>query len=196
MNRLEVFSKELLEDCAGKVHLARQVCSKDAGRLKELGEYLKEQMEKLPDDCRIVVVNLEEYHDFAGLVKGILMKIFDDPKFKPDDVLAEKELIAKIKSESELCYQLHTLLKEDFEELGIYLLLVMEHYEAAPNYCNATNFGWLRGLSCDVHGLSMLLLSDRSADKVSDEPVGSSPFYNIFDDALEVFNEWYTFFKI
>lgn len=172
--------REVISDCYDKVHFARQFISKDPERLEEYVGGIINEIKAAESDIRTICLDAREYGNFADMMKNFLLCSFQDIKFKADDTLVSKEDFADETSESEICYQT-TCLLEDFSMNGIYVLFIITNYDAVKEKWSSSNYGWIRGIVCDNQNLSVLLFSEKSAEEVSKEPVGSSPFYNIIE---------------
>lgn len=180
MIQVRDYCERIVEDFRDRAHFAMQAVSDDDTVLKKLADAIEEQVGKLPCDFRVIRVDLKDYSDFAGLLWAMLDKTFSDAKFSRDDTSVQREDFESVTSEDELCFQLQCVIKEDFSQRGIHVMLMMEHYEEAGEKWFPDNFGWMRGLQCDTQTFSVLVLSRMLAMQVSEEPRGSSAFYNIF----------------
>lgn len=171
---------EVISDCYDKVHFARQFVSKKPEILEECVDGIIHEIDIAESDIRVICLDAKEYDNFADMMKNFLLDAFGDEKFQAEDTLVSKEEFADENSESEICYQT-TCLLEDFSMNGIYVLFIITNYDEVKEKWSSSNYGWIRGIVCDNQNLSVLLFSEKSAEEVSKEPVGSSPFYNIIE---------------
>lgn len=162
-------------------HFAKQAWCQNDALSNEIADNLVEGIKGLDPTNRVVRIDLSGCNSFSDLLSQILIILFDDPKFSNDDTLVVRDDFQDEDDEGELCYQLNCVLKEDFKLANIHTLVIFEHFEAVRDIWNSGNFGWMRGLLCDSRLLSIVILSSVRANEVSEEPRGSSPFYNIFD---------------
>ena len=77
----------------------------------------------------------------------------------------------------------------DVVKEGKRLIFVFRHYEGATNRWFG-GFGWMRSfLTSRPLKLSALVFTTKPMDEVSDEPEGSSPFWNIFNSPVAIRDE-------
>ena len=184
----EKFCDELLRDLAGGVHFARQAVSDDRATLRAAAEMTVRGIGAMPAQFRVLRADLSEELSFAGLLRRLLQQIFDDPKFDSADTMVRREDFEAVEDETELKYQFSCVVQDDLgpDGAGVRLLLLLENYDRAAGQWRPGDYGWLRGIACDSPALSIAVFADRSADRVSGEPVGSSPFANIFDAPVHI----------
>ncbi len=180
-NEIRRFTDEILEDCRNKYHFSRQLVNSNDSYLHEVSDSLVRNINDYSSDYRCIRIDVSLYNSFALLIKEMLIEIFNDPKYDPEDTLVTRDDIVDENREGELEYQLKCILQEDYPLLGIHTLIIFEHFEKSATYWSPGNYGWMRGLLCDVQQLAILITADRKVSEISDEPVGSSPFYNIFE---------------
>ena len=181
MTRFDMVLDALKRDCGNGVHFARQIlCSGEEGK-EYLSGKIRELFDSLPAGFRLLAVDLNAYSGFPGMLKDILRQIFSDPKFQNTDTLVTKDEIEAEENAGELRFLFECIVNDDFAEEQIFVLLLINHYEKAGEIWEPTDFGWLRGVLTDAKMMSVAVLSEKTVDKVSMEPAGSSPFANIFD---------------
>ena len=188
---MESFISELIDDCKSKVHFARQICGQDDSVLHDVADQIQEKINRLPKDVRTVRADLKQYASFADFVFAVLTHLYDDRKFDRSDTITNRKTIKKANKkenrEEELFFHLYSVLKEDFARKNIFVLLIVEHYEAAKELWTDGNcFASMRELAVESPKTSYLFLTDRPVSEVSDEPVGSSPLSNVFDFPIRV----------
>lgn len=172
--------REVISDCSDKVHFARQFISADSSKLDEYVNGIAIELEDVASDIRTVCLDVKMFDNFRDMMKQLLIITFQDGKFSVEDTMVSKEDFIDENSEAEICYQI-TCLLEDFSMNGIYMLLMIKNYDEVKEKWTPSNFGWIRGVMCDNQNLSIMLFSEKSAEEISKEPLGSSPFYNIIE---------------
>lgn len=177
-NELQV--QTVITCCEEKLHVARELISKDDGERREMADRIAAAYENLDGSHQLIRLNLKEYTTFADMLHSMLMQLFDSSNFDISNLSVTREEVEDEYREGQCCFLAECIFFSDLPEENVHVMLLLENYEVSADVWNASNYSWMRALMCEASTTAITLISDRTASEVSELPVGSSPFYNIF----------------
>lgn len=164
-----------------EVHFAYQALSEDEDLLHELADSMEEKIRDMGDNYRLLRVDLNAYAEYDDLIEDLLKKTFSDSKFEKSDTRMRIEGDNSKNWKYSPEFMFNCILTKDFPNRDIFTLILIEHYEKAAEIWDSTAFGNLRALLCDSRNTSIVVTSYKTMKEISEQPVGSSPLYNIFE---------------
>lgn len=139
---------------------------------------LGELRSKLPSNWLVIELDVNAFDTFDDLLKGMVEETERVLKDSGGNMNFSAENILK-RDPGDVVYEYKDAVADIVEE-GKRLIFVFKHYEGATNRWLG-GFGWMRSfLESRPLQLSALVFTAKPMDEVSDEPEGSSPFWNIF----------------
>ena len=185
---LDVFCQDLIERLNNDRPFFKQVLEIAPKLQKSRAESLvtKLRTSGIPSRCRVILLDVKEYEDFEGLFNSFVNATFealDSPselaELTKEDILNESDASIRMNMFDDVLY---SVASDD-----IRLILVLANYEeAASRWKSGDDFGYVRSLlGGDIH-MSAVVFTAKPMVKVSNEPEGSSPLWNIFDSPIEI----------
>ncbi len=177
----KVTAETIMEQFAQKNKLLLSFYHKEESVRRSFSEDIQRLGQALPEKCLFVYVDCAAFDDFTEIIHHVSITILQDEKLQPEDTNVDIEDL-DVEDSAEVCLQFGSLMV-DLGEADCHLMIVLDHFEATPDYWTAAEYGWLRQVfDSNVHA-SCLLIAPVFASEVTLLPVGSSAFYNIFSSA-------------
>ena len=149
---------------------------------------LTEAAKELPENCRIVRMDVSAYTTIDEFIRALALKMLEDPALKPTDTIAKPANFGETVSMKDMQLWFSVMLAQ-FAKAGIRYLMVFENFDAAPSYWQSADFAWLRNQLDGSKVLSCAVLAPVHIQEVTELPVGCSPLWNIFLWSSEITRE-------
>lgn len=153
---------------------------------KHISDFFVEKLRnKLSSNYCVVILDIKDYDNFVQYFEDLTREIeraLQDPEgnlgFSADDILKTKNPSA---TRTKFLLAVGKVVAK-----GKRLILVNKHYEEAADRWLG-GFGFIRSLlSHPGYHVSAVMFTSKPMHEVSDEPEGSSPLWNIFNDLKEL----------
>lgn len=194
MSRVNDLKDKVINWLEKEDSFAWQAVSSDADELKELADSIEETIKNKPEYIRCYRIDMKEYMDLdlpfgealSKMLNNLLCEVFNDSKFSESDTRTKASDITGDLSKTAVSARVNDVIVDDFMCEMIMTLIIVEHFEYGAKLWTPSDLGYMRELVDGKPYISMLLTSSQMAGDVTQEPTGSSPFYNIF--GLNAFN--------
>lgn len=187
------FSSEFIQKLTDDIKKNDRFCFKEQVWLK-WGDngfsdtLLDELRSKLPPKWLMTELDVNDFDTFDDILKGMVEETERVLKDSGEIVNFSAESILKFHDPKDVRDKYKSAVADIVEE-GKRLIFAFKHYEGATNRWLG-GFGWMRSfLTSRPLKLSALVFTAKPMDEVSDEPEGSSPFWNIFNSPVTIRDE-------
>lgn len=183
------FTEKLIRKLEGDADCREQIVEKDEKKRYETAKSLEERLRN--DKRSVIVFDLKKYRnrDFKYFSKDFVKNTYETLNTFAQDQIIDDVLKSNGKKEFPDGI-LHNEFKSFLVDVAsvvdknVKTVFIFNNYEEARE-CWRGGFGEMREILSQCSGLlSAVVIADRPMHEVSREPLGGSPFYNIFGIAL------------
>ncbi len=125
----------------------------------------------------LVELDTAAYASFADLLRDLLSGLLAHPD-KPENCRLPEDVLATADPDDLRRYTSRLL--STYSRGECWFCLLLTHFDAAPAYWDDEPFSWMRELIDLCRIPACVVLSERPLSDITDKPIGSSPFHNVF----------------